>query len=292
MLPVRPAKAEPLLPVAEVKAYSTSVKPCGPALFIEATAGGYTTATAVQPRYIKGSNRIASIAILTSRASIFLPTYSGVRPTIRPATKIDSTTKSSMPYRPEPTPPTMISPSWMLIIGIMPPSAVKLSCMALTAPQEASVVITANSEDATMPKRTSLPSMLPPVRPKACIMVLPLASAQYVTATPARNSTPITARIAQPWRWLPTMRPNTLVSAAPSAKIEIICTKFDSAVGFSKGCAALALKKPPPLVPSILMAICDATGSTAMVCLAPSSVVASTYGPSVCGMPCQTRNNA
>jgi hypothetical protein len=50
------------------------------------------------------------------------------------------------------------------------------------------------------------------------------------------------------------MRPKTLVSAAPMAKIEIICTKFDSAVGFSNGCAALALKKPPPLVPSILIA--------------------------------------
>ena len=94
--------------------------------------------------------------------------------------------------------------------------------------------------------------------------------------TPAMNSTPMTARMAQPWRWLPTMRPNTLVSAAPSAKIEMICTKFDSAVGFSNGCAALALKKPPPLVPSILIAICEATGPTAMVCLAPSSVVAST----------------
>ncbi len=35
----------------------------------------------------------------------------------------------------------------MLISGIMPPSAVKLSCMALTAPQEAAVVITANSAD-------------------------------------------------------------------------------------------------------------------------------------------------
>ena len=46
-----------------------------------------------------------------------------------------------MPYRPAPTPPKMISPSWMLISGIMPPSGVKLSCMALTAPQEAAVVI-------------------------------------------------------------------------------------------------------------------------------------------------------
>src|SRR4029077_14990492 len=30
----------------------------------------------------------------------------------------------------------------------------------------------------------------------------------------------------------------------PIAKIEMICTRLDSAVGFSKGCAALALKKP------------------------------------------------
>ena len=40
---------------------------------------------------------MASIAILTSFASIFLPTYSGVRPTISPATKTAMTTKSSMP---------------------------------------------------------------------------------------------------------------------------------------------------------------------------------------------------
>ena len=39
----------------------------------------------------------------------------------------------------------------------------KLACMALTAPQEAAVVITAKSAEAAMPKRTSLPSMLPPV---------------------------------------------------------------------------------------------------------------------------------
>ena len=86
---------------------------------------------------------------------------------------------------------------------------------------------------------------------------------------------PMAAKIAQPWRWSPTARPNTLVSAAPIAKIETICTKFDSAVGFSNGWAALALKKPPPLVPSILMATCEATGPTAMVCSTPSSVVAS-----------------
>ena len=66
----------------------------------------------------------------------------------------------------------------MLISGIMPPNAVKESCMALTAPQEAAVVTTANSAEATMPKRTSLPSMFPPVRPMAVKASLPCASAQ------------------------------------------------------------------------------------------------------------------
>ncbi len=42
--------------------------------------------------------------------------------------------------------------------------------------------------------------------------------------------------------------------------------KVASGVGFSKGCAELTLKKPPPLVPSCLMAICEAAGPTAMTC--------------------------
>ena len=39
-----------------------------------------------------------------------------------------------------------------------------------------------------------------------------------------------------------------------------ISTKFVSGVGFSNGMAELTLKKPPPLVPSCLIAICEATG--------------------------------
>ena len=92
---------------------------------------------------------------------------------------------------------------------------------------------------------------------------MPAASAAYRAATPARNSTPIAEKIAQPCFSLPTIRPKTLVSAAPSEKIETICTKLQSAVGFSKGCEALALKNPPPLVPSILIATWLATGPSA-----------------------------
>jgi hypothetical protein len=44
---------------------------------------------------------------------------------------------------------------------------------------------------------------------------------------------PMTAKIAQPCRCLPTIRPNTLVSAAPIEKISTIWTKLVSAFGFS-----------------------------------------------------------
>ena len=103
----------------------------------------------------------ASIASFTSRACTFLPRYSGVRPTISPATNTASSANTRMPYSPEPTPPGTISPNWIRNIGIMPPSGVKLSCMAITAPSEVAVVVTANSDDMAVPKRTSLPSMLP-----------------------------------------------------------------------------------------------------------------------------------
>ena len=84
------------------------------------------------------------------------------------------------------------------------------------------------------------------------------------------------------------MRPNTLVSAAPIEKISRIWIKLVSAVGFSNGCAELALKKPPPLVPSILITSWEATGPCAMSCLPPSSVVTSVYADRFCGTPCHT----
>ncbi len=49
--------------------------------------------------------------------------------------------------------------------------------------------------------------------------------------------------------------------------MDSVWTKFASGVGFSKGCAALALVKPPPLVPKTFIAICVAMGPCAMVCV-------------------------
>ena len=58
---------------------------------------GIISETAVNPRIDSGKMSTYSIAIFTSYASIFLPRYSGVRPTISPAMNTDSTTKISMP---------------------------------------------------------------------------------------------------------------------------------------------------------------------------------------------------
>jgi hypothetical protein len=64
--------------------------------------------------------------------------------------------------------------------------------------------------------------------------------------------------------------------------MQSISTKSEIHVGFSNGNAELTLKKPPPLVPSCLIATCDAAGPTA----SPGVV------PSVCTTPCETSTSA
>ena len=82
------------------------------------------------------------------------------------------------------------------------------------------------------------------------------------------------------------MRPSVTVSPAGIRKIENISIRLTSGVGFSNGCALLALKKPPPLVPSILIASCEATGPCAMLCVVTVCVVVLPSAPvvlTVCG---------
>ena len=69
-------------------------------------------------------------------------------------------------------------------------------------------------------------------------------------------------------------------------------TKLENAVGFSNGKAELTLKKPPPLVPSCLIAICDAAGPRASVCVPPVSVVTVSDPLSVWITPWETRIRA
>ena len=105
---------------------------------------GTSTEIAVHTRMLKALVRMTSEASRTSFDSIFLPRYSGVRPTIRPAMKTARTAKTSIPYRPAPTPPGVTSPSWMRTSGTMPPIGVKLSWLESTEPVLVPVVVAAN----------------------------------------------------------------------------------------------------------------------------------------------------
>ena len=96
MLPVRPANALPLLAVVDENAYRISLKPCAPGLRGPALPAGASVEIAVMPRISPASTRMASEAIRTSRDSIFLPMYSGVRPTIRPAMNTEMMANTSM----------------------------------------------------------------------------------------------------------------------------------------------------------------------------------------------------
>jgi len=87
--------------------------------------------------------------------------------------------------------------------------------MLLTAPQEAAVVTVANSPEAAMPKRASLPSMLPPdcsalaawSAPSCASSGLPCCSNVMAATAAPTKITVIAASTAQPWRVSPTARP-------------------------------------------------------------------------------------
>ena len=79
----------------------------------------------------------------------------------------------------------------------------------------------------------------------------------------------IVAKTASAWRREPTIFPYMNTSAPGMISTSSISKKFVKPVGFSNGCAEFELKKPPPLVPSSLIASCEATGPIAIVCAMP-----------------------
>src|SRR5262244_3213876 len=158
----RPANAEPLLLAMDVNAYMTSVRPCGPGLKIGAWPMWVPIDSPAAVRMSTGVVRMYSAAYFISVGRIFLPMYSGVRPTIRPPTNTVMTAMMRMPYRPAPTPPGTISPIIMLNSATPPPNGVNESWNEFTAPVDVTVVDAANSDDAGMPNATFLPSIAAP----------------------------------------------------------------------------------------------------------------------------------
>ena len=126
-----------------------------------------------------------------------------------------------------------------------------------------------------MPKRVSLPSMLPPAcigarpldrRPARANAGLPICSTQAHNNT---SGTKITQHRGQDGPALPRVADHHAERVAQRAEITRIASsskKFASGVGFSKGCDELTLKNPPPLVPNCLIAICEAAGPSGNVC--------------------------
>ena len=120
------------------------------------------TAIAVNPSTMVGTMRTISDAIFMSYGSSFLPRYSGVRPIISPPINAATITKTSIPFKPEPTPPRATSPNCIMNSVTRPPIGVSESCMPFAAPLDVAVVATATNAVRAMPNRTSLPSMCPP----------------------------------------------------------------------------------------------------------------------------------
>ena len=77
----------------------------------------------------------------------------------------------------------------------------------------------------------------------------------------------------------PSMRPYRNGNENGISSSAAMCRKSVNGVPDSNGCAEFALKKPPPLVPSCLIASWLAAGPRVIVCAAPSSVV-TCAGPS------------
>ncbi len=80
---------------------------------------------------------------------------------------------------------------------------------------------------------------------------------------------------AHPCRRRPTIFPYVNGAANGMSRIAASSRRLLIPVGFSKGWDELALKNPPPLVPSCLMATWDATGPPGIIWWAPSSVCTS-----------------
>jgi hypothetical protein len=79
------------------------------------------------------------------------------------------------------------------------------------------------------------------------------------------NTIVIAASTAHPCRVSFTIGRRCSQSAAGDQEDREQLEEVGERVGFSNGLGELMLKNPPPLVPSCLMAICEAAGPTAMV---------------------------
>src|ERR1700721_2322353 len=208
VLPVRPANADPLLLAIEANAYTTSLRPCGPGFRIDCCGTFVPMDNPAAVRMTTGRVRKYKAAYFISVGRIFLPMYSGVRPTISPATNTVTMARIKMPYMPAPIPPGAISPSAMSNSAMPPPKGVSESWKQFTAPVEVTVVDDANSEQPGGPNLVSTPSYAPCASCGPAPAVPRWASNRLIPPTAHAQMMTMTATSAYPCRLSPTILPN------------------------------------------------------------------------------------
>ena len=192
-----------------------------------------------------------------------------MRPIISPATNTATSANTTMPYRPEPTPPKTTSPSCMSTIGH---EAAERRVRVVHRVHRA--VRGGGRGDG--PRGASPRCRSAPPCPPGCRRLRRKAprrrrggesggvgrdSASAVAAISGTRIADHREQEREPLLPGAQHAARTSCRAPPgSARIARHWSRFESGVGFSSGCAEFALKKPPPFVPSCLIATCEADG--------------------------------
>ncbi len=133
--------------------------------------------------------------------------------------------------------------SIIMLMGIIPASGLRLSCMLSTEPLEVAVVKTAQVAPETGPSRTSLPSMFGPgstARPVvAAFGSTSFRMANEAPATQIASITPKTTAACRPSR---SMNPNMAIVPIGIRRIATSSIMLLQGEGFSNGCVELGPK--------------------------------------------------
>ena len=180
---------------------------------------------------------MASIAIFTSLASIFLPRYSGVRPTIRPGDehRDDGEQQHAVEARADAAEDDLAE----LDVEQRHQPAERREAVVHRIDRAARGVGRHRGEQGRI---GDAEADFLALHVAAGLSALSAGRCQAGEGRIAglrpvgdddagQEQDAMTAKIAQPWRWLPTMRPNMLVRPAPIEKISTICTKLVSGFG-------------------------------------------------------------